>query len=80
MIVKIVTYSEKEIERRDYRDSVRIYIDGKKVLDCGDGEHEDNTLGRNFSDCYSIPQLMEKAFDAGRAGQGFEIVEEEMDE
>ena len=34
---------------------------------------EDNTLSRNFSDCYDIPELLRKAYDAGRNGEKFEI-------
>lgn len=38
-----------------------IKIDGKIELQFIDGEPEDNTLSRNFSDCYKIGQLLREA-------------------
>lgn len=35
---------------------------------------EDNTLSRNFSDCYDIPLLLEKAYQAGKNGEKLEII------
>lgn len=34
---------------------------------------EDNDLGRNFSDCHDIPDMMRKAYIAGKNGEDFEI-------
>lgn len=34
---------------------------------------EDNFLSRNFSDCYDIPALLKKAYEAGQRNEGFSI-------
>lgn len=38
-----------------------------------DGEPEDNTLGRNFNDVYSIPDLLKIAYEAGKNGEEWEL-------
>jgi hypothetical protein len=47
------------------------------VFSASDGEPEDNTLSRNFNDCYKIGEMMERAYKAGKAGEPFEIICEE---
>ena len=55
--------------------SLYIEIDGKRVFrirelcDCP----EDATFGRALSDCNSIPSLLQKAYNAGKAGEEFSI-------
>lgn len=65
------------VEHQDHEDgcgsSMRIKIDDKKVFSVSDGESEDNTLSRNFNDCYSIPKLLQQAFEAGKNGEQFSI-------
>ena len=39
----------------------------------GDGETEDNTLGRNFNDIYSIIDALNMAYEAGKNGEEWEI-------
>lgn len=77
----IVRASNGENMWLDYRKSLEIKISEEdkitRRLSFYDGEPEDNNLNRNFSDVYSIPGLMQLAFEAGKAGQTFEIVEEE---
>lgn len=34
---------------------------------------EDNNLHRNFADCYDIPNMLRKAYDAGKRGEEFDI-------
>jgi len=60
----------------DYNSWLNILIDGKEVFSAGDNEPEDNTLGRNFNDCYKIPDLMKLAYEAGKAGASFQIEQE----
>jgi len=57
----------------DYRNHLKIEIDGKTVFQASDGEPEDATLGRDFNDCYSVVDLMERAYEAGKNGESFEI-------
>ena len=55
--------------------SLYIEIDGKRVFriyelcDCPD----DATFGRDLSDCNNIPELLRRAYEAGKAGDSFEI-------
>jgi hypothetical protein len=63
-------------EYDDYRSNFTVIVDGKEVLDCGDGEPEDNTLYRNFSDILGVAELMKMAYEAGKRGEELEIEEE----
>ena len=55
----------------DWRYSLDIVVDGESVFSVGDGEPEDNSLSRNFNDCYNIVALMRRAFEAGKRGEEF---------
>ncbi len=66
-------------DKNDYRDGLIIQIDGKTVFSAFDGEPEDNTLGRNFSDCYSIVDLMEQAFEASTNRESLNIAVHDVD-
>ncbi len=48
---------------------------GNLHLSFHDGEPEDNNLGRNFNSCYSIKDLVKKAYEAGKSGESLEIEE-----
>lgn len=72
--------SDKAFEDRDYRQSLIIEIDGKKVFDVSDGEPEDSNLLRDFSDCYNIVSLMKQAYYAGKRGETFEEEDVETNE
>jgi hypothetical protein len=58
-------------ENDDYRSFLKIYVNDKLAARFYDGEPEDNSLCRNFSDCYSITDLMKRAYDAGKNGEEF---------
>ena len=64
----------KEVVTTDdeYNETVTIYIDGEEVFSVGDGECEDNTLGRNFDDCHNVGVLMRSAHAAGLRGEPLE--------
>lgn len=60
-------------DERDYRDAFEIKINGDKVFSVWDGEPEDANLSRDFNDAYSVPSLMQRAYDAGVMGVEFTI-------
>lgn len=62
----------------DCRGYLKIQVDGKQVFSACDGEPEDNGLGRNFNDCYSIVDLMKQAYDAGQNNEPFGIDSKEV--
>lgn len=72
MIVEVTEYYTKEFgfERQT---SLDIDIDGKRAFsiyeftDCP----EDATFGRDLGYCNSIPELLRKAYKAGKAGEEF---------
>jgi hypothetical protein len=66
--------------RDDYRQSFEIEVDGKIALSFTDGEPEDNCLGRNFNDCYSIPDLLKKVWEAGKRQEEFVVEEVESED
>jgi len=68
MEVKVLTCTDEQLEDRD-GDAIEIYINGSRVFDVGDGEPEDNTLSRNFNDCYAITNMIQSAFTAGQEGE-----------
>lgn len=41
---------------------------------------EDNTLSRNFADCFDIPELLRMAYMAGKNGEKFSIEYEDEDD
>lgn len=49
------------------------FISDALELSFFDGEPEDNNLNRNFNDCYSIENLIKKAYEAGKNGEVLEI-------
>jgi hypothetical protein len=73
MKVTITTRSLDTLEQTDYRDMVRIEIDGQKVFEVEDGEPEDSNLSRAFADCYTIDKLLKMAYDAGFRREQFEV-------
>ena len=78
MKVEIISLTEEEVAKRDYRDVLKITVDGKKVFWVSDGELEDANLSRDFNDCWKISRLMEKAYEAGKNGETFTIENEEV--
>lgn len=59
----------------DYRNALKIEIDGKRVFSVCDGQPEDSNLSRAFNDCYSIPDLLKRAYEAGKNGESYEVEE-----
>lgn len=80
MIVVTESPSDSLSEENDYQDFYRIFVDGKRVASFHDGEPEDNTLSRNFNDCFSIGSLMKRAWQAGKDGEEFTLEEKELSE
>lgn len=73
------------VDNEDYAaEHLNIAVDGVDLAnfnwqqDCP----EDNSLSRNFRDCFKIAELMEKAYLAGKNGEDFELsrVEKEYGE
>jgi len=69
MKVTVTTLSDKGLETRDYCQRLHIKIVNKageeKEFSVAEGEPEDMSLGRDLNDCYSIPELLKFAFEAG---------------
>ena len=59
----------------DYRQAMRIDIDGKKSFFVMDGEPEDANLSRDFNDCLGIDSLMRQAHEVGLLGERMTIEE-----
>ena len=58
----------------EFRRFIDVYIDGILSFEVHDGDSEDNTLYRNFADCFKVTELMRLAYEAGKRGEEFEIV------
>lgn len=73
MKITVVTPNDEQFADNDFRYSYEIRIDGTRMFSVWDGEPEDNTIGRNFNDVVSIPELLRRAWEAGKAGESFEV-------
>ena len=77
--MKIVT---KTLSAEDYKENYfhneyEIHVDDKKEISANDyGEPEDNSLNRDLNFVYNIVPLMKRAYEAGKAGERLEILEE----
>ena len=80
MKVTETTFTDKGREEYDYCEYLRIDVDGKQELEFMDGEPEDANLRRDFNDCFSIVNLMRRAYEAGRAGEEFEYEIRQVDD
>ena len=60
--------------RTNERNELEITIDEKTKFYVYDEDYsEQNNLANNFEDCYSIPELLAKAYRAGKEGQEIKI-------
>jgi len=72
--------SPEEVDKHDYRNAMQININGERVFRVADGEPEDSNLSRDFNDCYGIPNLLKKAYEAGINKEEFELIDIDSDE
>lgn len=80
MDIEIVYRSEKEVEKCDGREAMKILINGKHVFEVGDGEPEDATLLRDFNDVYFIPNILRTVYEAGKNGEELNMFFTDSDE
>jgi len=62
----------------EFREKFKIKLESNEKtqeLSFCDGEPEDNSIGRNFNDIYSIPQLIVLAYNAGVNGEPIELID-----
>ena len=69
MIIKIRSLNDDLYFQR-MGNIMTIEINGKEVARFIDGEPEDNSLSRNFNDCWSIPSMLKEAYYLGKREQG----------
>ena len=69
MRVYIETETEEEFEKT-YCQKLKISVDNDLVFEVFDGCDEDNTLSRNFADCFKIKAMMKAAYEAGTRQEG----------
>jgi len=76
MIVTTLTRDEKYLDEYDYRDFLTVSIDGKVMMSVHDGEPEDNSLGRNFSEVHNVVKLIRMAHEAGKRNEELTFVDD----
>lgn len=54
-------------------------VDGRYTLSLGRGEPEDMIIGRDLFDASSVLELLEFAYEMGKQGSSFEVVETEYE-
>lgn len=73
--------SEKSMFDNDGRSRYKIFVNGKERISANDyGEPEDNSLGRDLNFVFSIVELMEEAYNAGKNGEEFTVNKEELED
>ena len=80
MKVKEITRSSAMQNRRDGQSALEIEVNGKTAMSFYDGEPEDASINRDFNDVNGIVGLMQQAFDAGKAGEDFDLFYAESDD
>jgi len=72
--MKIIEKSGSDSDYRSFMSIEVINCDGtKKKISFKDGEPEDASLSRDFSDAFSIVSLMKAAYECGKSGDKLEI-------
>jgi hypothetical protein len=51
--------------------AIEILIDERRVFDVFEDDPEDMTFYRTLKDCLKVPELLERAYKAGKAGEEF---------
>lgn len=76
MLIKQVASFDEE----DMTSSIEIYFDDEKQFEVYESEAtEDNTLGRNFMDCYEILNLLREVYELGKKWVDVVFQEEDND-
>ena len=65
-----------EYDKDDWREHWALEVDGIRMITLYDPEPEDATISRDLSFVYGIPELMRTAYEAGKKGMDFSVVEE----
>lgn len=80
-IIKVVETYRGELSLLEYDDldEITIKIDDDIVFSVHEGENEDNSLNRNFNDCYSVADLMRQCYENGKNGNVMEFECVELD-
>lgn len=63
-------------ESKDGNELLVIEVDDKEVFRIGPGEPEDMIFSRDLDVCLVIPKLMQAAYDAGKIGEPFELIQQ----
>lgn len=74
---KVTYLSAVEDDDFEYREGYKITTPTQSLEFC-DGEPEDATLSRDFSDVYKINMLIQEAYEAGRDGKHLEVTSKEV--
>lgn len=78
--MKITTFYDNG-EDNDYRDNFTLIAENDKQesrrFSVGAGEPEDMFIFRDLNDVLDVPELMKMAYEAGKAGEKFEIIANE---
>lgn len=69
MRIEIVQRTSEEKSKCEDREALVIRVNGKDFMSFYDGEPEDNTLSRNFSDIFRIEELINNVIEALKDGE-----------
>lgn len=67
------------INNEDYRQKIEITQDNKSIFDVMDDEPEDSNMGRSFSDCCDVFNMLIRFYEMGKNGVHVEFTNEEVE-
>ena len=77
--MRITTITSPDYDDEDSDGSLQTILETDTAnfrMSFGRGEPEDNSLGRDLNDAYSIKDALEAAYEAGKRGETLKIVAE----
>lgn len=75
--MKVITYYDEDKENYGECERFVIKMNDKVIVHAGHGEPEDNSLGRDLNFVFSIPGWLKMAYEAGKNGEDFSIIDSE---
>ena len=80
MLIKQVYFEDKDCFREGYKINAEMENGTRKELKFLDGEPEDATINRDFSDIHKIYALVKLAYEAGKNGETITSISTETDD
>ncbi len=78
MKVEVSSLPNRELRDYDDKDVVEVRVDDSLIWQVYDDDPKLANLNHSFKDCRRVDALMRLAFDAGKRGEKFELIKEQV--